>query len=170
MSPRLRDRLSRPLRDGSIDLETGVVGKMTGPEVRAQSLFRDRFIGVTRVAHPLCRDKITPARYAASRHVIVSRRSPDKGPIDDALAVLGLEREIVMIVGGFASALALARGSDLVASVPKRHTGNLRAGLFSFDLPVETPEITISMLWHPRQEADAAHRWLRGCIREVCAT
>ena len=66
-------------------------------------------------------------------------------------------------------ALALARASDLIASVPERHTGALRAGLHSFPLPVALPQITISMLWHPRLDADPAHRWLRECLREVCA-
>src|SRR5437016_1980844 len=33
---------SAPLRDGTVDLETGVVAETTGPEVRAQALFRDR--------------------------------------------------------------------------------------------------------------------------------
>jgi DNA-binding transcriptional LysR family regulator len=42
------DRESTPLRDGAVDLETGVVGEATGPEVRAQALFRDRFVGVVR--------------------------------------------------------------------------------------------------------------------------
>src|SRR5262249_11534312 len=42
------DKESTPLREGTVDLETGVVGKTTGPEVRAQALFRDRFIGVVR--------------------------------------------------------------------------------------------------------------------------
>jgi DNA-binding transcriptional LysR family regulator len=158
-----------PLRDGTIDLETGVVGKTTGPEVRAQALFRDRFIGVVRKGHPLCRGKITPSRYAAGRHICVSRRGLDRGPIDEALKPLGLEREIVTIVSGFATAIALARASDLIASVPERHTGRLRAGMHSFPLPVAMPEITISLLWHPRLDADAAHRWLRGCVREVCA-
>ena len=99
----------------------------------------------------------------------VSRRGLDKGPIDEALKPFGLEREIVTIVGGFSTALALARASDLIASVPERHTGNLRAGMHSFPLPVAMPEITVSLLWHPRLDADPAHRWLRGCVREICA-
>ena len=99
----------------------------------------------------------------------VSRRGLDKGPIDEALKPLGLEREIVTIVGGFSTALALARASDLIASVPERHTGNLRAGMHSFPLPVAMPEITVSLLWHPRLDADPAHRWLRGCVRDACA-
>jgi DNA-binding transcriptional LysR family regulator len=99
---------------------------------------------------------------------LVSRRGLDKGPIDEALKPLRLEREIVAIVDGFATALALARASDLIASVPERHTGNLRAGLFSFPLPVSLPEIMVLLLWHPRLDADPAHRWLRERVREVC--
>jgi len=163
------DKDSTPLRDGLIDLETGVVEQSTAPELRVQSLFRDRFIGVVRAGHPLARGKITPARYAAGEHIYVSRRSRDRGPIDEALKALGLERKVLTIVGGFSTALALARASDLIASLPERHTGNLRDGMFSFSLPVSAPEITISMLWHPRLDADPAHRWLRHHVREVCA-
>jgi DNA-binding transcriptional LysR family regulator len=76
--------------------------------------------------------------------------------------------EIVTIVGGFATALGLARASDLIATVPERHTRTLRAGMHSFPLPVPLPEMTISMLWHPRLDADPAHRWLRGCVRDAC--
>lgn len=163
------DKDSAPLRDGTVDLETGVVGEATGPELRAQALFRDRFIGVVRRRHPLTRGEITPARYASGRHISVSRRGLDTGPIDDALKSLGLEREIATVVGGFATALALARASDLIASVPERHTGSLRTGMHSFPLPVSIPEITVSLLWHPRLDADPAHRWLRECVRDVCA-
>ena len=164
------DKDSTPLREATVDLETGVVGKTTGPEVRAQALFRDRFIGVVRKGHALAKGRVTPRRYAGGRHILVSRRGLDTGPIDDALAPLGLAREIAAIVGGFSAALALARGSDLIASVPERHSGNLRAGMHSFVLPVALPEITVSLLWHPRLDADPAHRWLRACVRDTCAT
>lgn len=160
---------STPLRDGTVDLETGVVGKTTGPEVRVQALFKDRFIGVVRMGHLLSQGEITPLRYATGRHICVSRRGLDKGPIDDALDLLGLERKVVTIVDGFSTALALARASDLIASVPERHTGNRRAGMHSFPLPVPTPEFTVSLLWHPRLDGDQAHRWLRGHVREACA-
>jgi DNA-binding transcriptional LysR family regulator len=80
-----------------------------------------------------------------------------------------LRREIVATVGGFASALALARAAGLVATVPERHTGNLRSGLHTFALPFAIAPITVSMLWHPRMDADPPHRWLRGCLREICA-
>jgi DNA-binding transcriptional LysR family regulator len=162
------DRDSTALRDGTIDLETGVVGPTTGPEVRVQALFQDRFIGAVRKGHALSRGRITAARYTSGQHILVSRRGLEGGPIDEALKALALKREVVTTVAGFATALALARNSDLIASVPERHTGGLRTGMYGFSLPFPMPEVTVSLLWHPRLDADAAHRWLRGCVRDAC--
>jgi DNA-binding transcriptional LysR family regulator len=164
------DKDSGPLRDGTVHLETGVADAQTSPELRAQALFRDRFVGVVRKGHRLSRGKVTVARYVAARHIRVARRDSGKGPVDDALAQLGLAREVVTIVGGFAAALALARDTDLVATVPERHTGTLRDGMATFALPVPVPEITVSMFWHPRMDGDAAHKWLRGCVREATSS
>ncbi len=163
------DKDSAPLRDGAVDLETGVVTPAMGPELRAQALFRDRFVAVLRPGHPLADAPLTPDHYAQGRHVCVTRAVPGKGPVDGALRALGLERRIVASVGGFAAALAIARRSDLIATVPERHTGLLRDGLRSLPLPFAAPEVTISLLWHPRLDADPAHRWLRGCVRDACA-
>ena len=163
------DKDSTPLRSGIVHLETGVVEKTTAPELRVQALFRDRYVGVVRKGHPLSKGKITSVRYAGGKHISVSRLGLEKGPIDEVLEPLGLQREILVIVGGFSTALGLARASDLIASVPERHTGNLRGGMHSFPLLVSVPEFTVSMLWHPRLDADPAHRWLRGCVRDACA-
>jgi len=163
------DKDSGPLREGAVDLETGIVGKGMGPEVRSQALFRDRFVGVVRVGHPLGKGRVTATRYARARHVAVSRRGIDRGWIEVALAPLGLERRIAVQVGGFATAIALARGSELIATVPERHTAGLWAGMHRFALPFPGAEVTVSLSWHPRLEGDAAHRWLRGCVRAVCA-
>lgn len=163
------DKDSAQLREGTIDLETGVVGTTMGPEVRAQALFRDRFVGVVRKDHPLSLGEITPTRYATGRHIGISRRGLEMQPIDEAMNLIGLERDIAAIVGGFSTAVAMARASDLIASVPERHTGNLRAAMFTFPLPFTTPEFTVSLLWHPRFHADPAHKWLRGLVVQTCA-
>lgn len=157
------------LRDGSVDLETGIVDDSTGPEIRTRILFHDRFVGVVRNAHPLCKTGVTPESYAAAGHIRVSRRGPTKGSIDAALHSLGLTRQIATTVASFSGALAVARASDLIVSLPERQTGKLRTGMHSFALPFPLPGITISMLWHPRMDGDAAHRWLRSIILDICA-
>jgi DNA-binding transcriptional LysR family regulator len=165
---------ARPLREGQVDLEIGVLGEFA-PEVRTHFLFRDRFVGVVRAGHPLLTGPVTPERYAACKHVIASRKETFTGPVDDALKEFGLKREIVAVVPGFPGALCIARQSDLVALVPRSCLGSalMRAGplteeLVSFKLPVPTPEIMISAMWHPRMDADPAHRWLRDTVIAVC--
>ena len=163
------DKDSAALRSGIVHLETGVVEKTTAPELRVQALFQDHYVGVVRAGHPLSKGKMTSVRYTGGKHISVSRQGLEKGRSDEILETVGLHREVVVIVGGFSTALGLARASDLIASVPERHTGNLRAGMHSFPLPVSVPDFTVSMLWHPRLDADPAHRWLRGCVRDACA-
>ncbi len=162
------DKDSTVLREGSVDLDTGVVDADASPELLTQALFRDRLIGVVRSGHPLSRGDVSAPRYAQGLHVYVSRRGRDRGQIDDALAAQGLTRQIGTLVAGFSTAIALARDTDLIASVPERYTAHQREGLFSFVLPLTLPTFTVAMLWHPRLDADLAHRWLRGCLREVC--
>jgi DNA-binding transcriptional LysR family regulator len=163
------DKESTALRDGTADLETGVVGTATPRELRVHALFDDRFVGVVRRGHALCRGEVTAARYAKGAHVVVSRRGLERSAIDDALEELDLRRRVVAIVEGFSAALALARGSELIATVPERHTATLREGMHTFTLPFATKEVTIALLWHPRMDADPAHRWLRGIVLDICA-
>lgn len=163
------DKDSAPLRAGRVDLETGVVEDSLGPEVRTQALFSDRLVGVVRAGHALATGEVSAARYRSARHVVVSRGDGDAGAVDQPFLPSDLKRSATTVVGGFSAALSLARLSDLVATVPERHTETLRTGMHSFVLPAPTPSFTVSMLWHPRLDADPAHRWLRGCLREVCA-
>lgn len=162
------DREGHGLRDGSIDLETGVIAPTTGPEIRTQALFRDRITGVVRKGHALAKGGITPSRYLAAEHVLVSRPGVLQEPIDEALAALGANRKVAAVVGGFTTAIALARTSDLVASVPERHTAGSRDGMFSFALPYPLKDFVISAMWHPRLDADLAHQWLRERVQRVC--
>jgi len=165
------DKTALHLRDGSVDLEIGVLGEMA-PEVRLQALFRDHFVGVVRQGHPLAAaPEISAVQYAALGHVVASRRGRPHGPVDTALAALGLERRIAAVVPSFPAALAVARASDLATLLPASFCAGGTAGaagVHAFALPVATAPITISQMWHPRLDADPAHRWLRQVVLSVC--
>lgn len=162
------DKDSTPLRDGTVDLETGVISQSMGPEIRVLGLFQDRFVGVVRQGHPIAKGRMTPERYAAAEHVIVERRGLRAAMVDEALERIGLIRNVKVAVGGFGPAIALARASDVVATVPEKHTAGLARNLYRFKLPFQVDNFTISLFWHPRLEADPAHRWLRSLILDVC--
>jgi len=170
------DKDVQPLRDGAIDLEIGVLGR-TGPEVKVQALFHDQFVAAVRQGHPLVtKGKVTARRFADFGHVVASRRGSVRGPVDDALAALGFTRNVVAVVPDYPAAVAVASSSDLVAIVtrsyldrrPGREVAPARPRVRSFPLPVLTQSITVSQMWHPRMNADPAHRWLRGVVLRVC--
>jgi DNA-binding transcriptional LysR family regulator len=167
------DKDARPLREGVIDLEIGVLGT-TAPELKTRILFRDRFVGICRADHPLL-SNVTAKRYSSHQHVVVSRKRQYRGPVDDALSKLGLYRDIAMVVPTYANAMQIVRYSDLLGLVPYvcldselpgGHAAS--AGVQHFELPVRTPEIKVSAIWHPRLHGDAAHRWLRDTIFTIC--
>ena len=149
-----------PLREGSVDLEIGVLGAFA-PEVRTRALFHDRFIAAVRPGHPLLKGPVTPERFADCLHVVASRRGQWAGPVDQALAELGLSRKIAAVLPGFPDAMDVARHSDLVAQIP---ASVLSDDLVAVPLPVHVPGITISAMWHPRLDADPQQRWFRALV------
>ncbi|ALU87744.1 LysR family transcriptional regulator [Herbaspirillum rubrisubalbicans] len=172
------ERSPLPLREGSADLEIGMANEM-GPEVRLQTLFRDRFVGAVRIGHPLASlRRVTAERYCACQHVSASPRGDTSSPLDAALAERGLTRKVVAVVPSYPGALAIVRASDLVTIVPSSflttagapRTDGSASGIHRFELPVVTEPIIVSLMWHPRVELDPAHRWLRDKVRAVCAT
>jgi DNA-binding transcriptional LysR family regulator len=157
------------LREGRIDLDIGVIGSV-GPEIRVQTLVRDRFVAVVRCGHPLLKGRITARRFAAATHVSASRRGFNHGPIDQALAVQGLSRQVRFVVPGFHAAMLTAAASDIVAAVPlaiAEAAAALGLRISHFDLPVATPEVAIAQAWHPRFDKDAGHRWLRQTVHRT---
>jgi DNA-binding transcriptional LysR family regulator len=163
---------SPALREGLIDLEVGVLGD-TEPEVLTETLFSETIVGVVRPEHPLAgRKRVTAQQFAKADHVAVSRRGRARGPVDDRLDDLGLTRRVVAVVPTYASSLFLVRETDVVCLAPS-HTGYdaLQAlGLQTFPLPISLPTAVIGMAWHPRNDSDRIHQWLRGCIRQIVSS
>ncbi|MGI4876478.1 MAG: LysR substrate-binding domain-containing protein, partial [Janthinobacterium lividum] len=96
------------------------------------------------------------------------RRGAFTGPVDAALAELGLSRDTMVVVPAFSDALRIARQSDLIALVPGSSFRGGLEGISAFPLPVPTPEIAVSAIWHPRMDADPVHRWLRETVIITC--
>lgn len=155
------------LRSGEVDIEIGVIGE-TGPEIMIRKLFDDRMVGVLRKGHRLARRRMTLDAYLSVPHISVSRKGRFHGPIDDALGEQGRERNVIAVVPNFKSGIELAQRSDWIVQVPEKHTVQARRDVVTFELPVATPGLPISIMWHPRFDRDALHAGLRDLIVSVC--
>lgn len=156
------------LREGRIDLDMGS-GHRQDRELVVQALPDRNLLGVSAVDHPLARGRVTLERFAAARHVEVAPPPGEQLAVDAALAAHGLQRHIALVVpSAFAALLACAR-SDLVACAPERAARAMGSalGLRVFTLPLDLPAVPLRLAWHPRQDADPAHRWLRKTLLAV---
>lgn len=163
------------LRDGQIDLEVGALDHVD-PETRTEELATLRMVAGVRTGHPLAEGPLTPARFAAAEHIVVSRRGRFTGPIDVALAERHLHRRVVAVLPSHLAAMTLAAGTDLVCLVLAELPGGdpgpladlaLTHGLLLIEVPLPLPPVVIGMAWHPRHAADGGHSWLRSAVRRV---
>ncbi|MEU9476380.1 LysR family transcriptional regulator [Streptomyces sp. NPDC048191] len=156
------------LRQGTADLEVGVIDT-TAPEVHVETVYEERMLGVVRAGHPLLDGEVTPERFAgAAGHLIVSRRGRQRGPVDDALAELGLTRRVVGSVGTYPASLFVLRETDLIGLITSYGRAMAASlGLATFEVPLRLPAVEVGFAWHPRHDADPAHAWLRDCVREL---
>lgn len=156
------------LREGRVDLDVGVF-RSRDPETEWLELSDQQMVGAARAGHAPLAQPVTVQRFAAARHVGVTPRPGESSPLDSALAEVGLQRLVALLVPSAFAALIAASRSDLVACVPERvaraMAPSLKLNIFALPLPL--PSNITRMAWHPRYNADAAHRWLRECLVRV---
>lgn len=158
------------LREGRIHLDIGVIPKLD-TEIKTETLFEQRFVGVVRYRNRILQDEITLHRFISEKHVAALQRGRIRGPIDVALSALKLKRSVSLVVPSAYAALVAAARSDLVAVVPARlaHSAQVSLGLRIFDLPIDIPADKVVQAWHPRFDADPAHQYLRKGVKLVLA-
>lgn len=106
--------------------------------------------------------------YLALPHLLVSFDGSLHGDVDRMLAERGLERTILMATTSFAALPYLLREVRAVATLPEFAARTLArpSGLSVSPLPFPIPPFTESLAWHGRNDADAAHVYLRDLIEE----
>jgi DNA-binding transcriptional LysR family regulator len=131
-----------------------------------QRLYSGEYVCVMRRDHPLARGPFTLNRYCAARHLLVSFSGRPFGFIDEALALLGRERRVVLTVNQFFTAGKVVANSNLLTVLP-RHFVNVTGiadELVLRELPFAVPTVHVDALWHHRAHRSSAHVWLRETI------
>ncbi|WUT73538.1 LysR family transcriptional regulator [Streptomyces sp. NBC_00669] len=158
------------LSRGHTDVEVGAAAP-DRPEIAAEEVGSDRMVAVMRPDHPLAEGEITPARFAEAVHVTVSRRGHLSGPVDDALAGLGLRRHVCAALPTASAALDLAARIGAVTVVAEKVCRPVLTGLglCARTLPFDLPTVPVVVAWHHRHDTDPAHAWLRARLVDALA-
>lgn len=150
------------LRDQGSDLAVGIYGALP-QEMRRRQLLTDRFVVVVRKGHPAVGKRLTLEQFAALSHVQVAPRGKPGGYLDDVLRERGLTRSVARAVPYFLTALQLVAEAPYVLTMSerlaKRYADSLELELL--EVPVKLRPYALSLVWHPRLDGDAGHRFLR---------
>ena len=132
-------------------------------------VFEDEFVVVMSKRHPLARQEVTLERYVSLVHLKVAASSIGSNLIDDALARLGLKRDIAMRVPSWLDVYPVVATTDLVAVLPRRWTQTraFATACVIKPLPLDDVELAIDAVWHPRHDDDRGHAWIRSTIRKT---
>jgi DNA-binding transcriptional LysR family regulator len=161
----LGDDVERAIQTRDIDLAFGT-GFRSLPGVTSQGVRDDELVVLLRRGHPVLKQRLTPQRYAALDHVLVSPRGQPGGLVDDALESLSLTRRVVLRMPYFAAAAVVVAKTDLVVTLPAAFVSRLAKGLGLVSLKVPFPlrGFTFSMSYSATLEDDPAHRWFRELV------
>ncbi|MFE0682765.1 LysR family transcriptional regulator [Streptomyces sp. NPDC058961] len=157
------------LRD-RIDLDVGQMGELPH-DIRSESLGAYGYAAIARADGPYATEHLTPERFAALPHITVTRRGRVRSVVDEKLAELGLERDVLATAPTYTAACFLALRSDALALVPREFAVEAARAmpLAVLDIPLDLPASPYRQAWHLRVDADPAHRWLRGALAEIVA-
>jgi DNA-binding transcriptional LysR family regulator len=135
------------------------------PNLPASALFEEPYMCLLRPDNALGRRRLTLRRYLAARHV-----SGQQPLLEDLLKGLGHERDVrVKIADPFAIGMIVA-GTDLIGTLALQTARQLK-NLFKLQMvpaPAEIGLFKYSQIWHPRNDSDPAHLWLRVVVANTC--
>jgi len=134
------------------------------------TLLEENLVVVARRQHPTLQGICSKHAFLQAEHVVLPDRNR-RLPLDQILDAPGWQRRTGARVTQFASMLATAAGSDMIATVPER-LARLYADAMDLQVlafPVPIPPVPIYMVWSPAVEQDPAHRWLRHQLQATLA-
>ncbi len=164
-----REAMALAAIEGETDLALGVFPRLPDP-LRRQTLFVDRFACLAD-ASSYAEVSLDIDAWLQRPHALVSMRAGMDNEVDRALAALGRQRHLTLVLPHWGVANDLIAGTDLILTVARRNLDSTQqdARLRVFEPPFPIAPFAFEQVWHPRRDVDPAHRWLRQLVAGVAA-
>lgn len=145
------------------------IGGEAARSVRTKTLMTDRFVAIVDNDHPL-EGQIGLDELLAYPHVATQFLGSNRAVEDVASRNLSDRHPPRVRVPSFLSIAPMVAGTRSIGIVPARLAPRLccDADVRIVTLSDEFAQIAIKMLWHIRDDHDAAHCWLRATIVAKC--
>lgn len=145
-------------------------------------LTQGQLVCLVREGHPARGRPLTLRRYLKERHIEVgwgevlgpgslSFVGEHQTVVARALDPLGKRRDVRVRVPYPLAVGVILEATDLVATLPsivaKRLAARTKTAVIRAPAELRKYRFTFNQIWHPRNDANPAHKWLRDTIRQI---
>lgn len=118
-----------------------------------------------------CARELTPETFLQANHGLVSHSGKRFGPVDQALGLIGKSRKVTIVVPWFSAVPAAIEYADVIFTVPEPMEPLMTkpGKIVSRPPPIDIPDLSVCLFWHPRHQHDRVHSWIRKQIAEAMA-
>ena len=168
--PLAYDRLVHDLEDDLLDFAI-LPDFLAPPAMQMRKIFEESFVCIMRKDHPAARAKLTVDALSKCRHVRVAPvLIQGQNRLDDAFNKVGLVRDVKLTVANYTAVPDVVAATDLISFFPSSLARFLDDRFAVTPSPVHLAPYTMSLVWHPRKQTSASHKWARDfLIRAVPA-
>jgi DNA-binding transcriptional LysR family regulator len=169
-APRIRVSIAPRLADDVLadafarrEIDIAITSREAVPkDVTTSFLLRERYVCVARTRHPLRAGRISFDQLCAFDHLLVSP-SGDRltQAIDAALNKQGCRRRYAAMVPTYHLLFDILASDDFIAFAPEGLLRKRKSVLKVLEPNLILPTVDVLASWHPRQDGDAQHKWLR---------
>jgi DNA-binding transcriptional LysR family regulator len=155
---------------GQLDLVLHIDDGLLPSHFQSERLYREDWICA--VAHDSgFGDSLSLKQYLAAYHIVVGTSAGIQTIPDKQLAAIGAKRSSNVRVPYFGVALQCLPGTELVLTLTSGMTSVVKRDrrLRLVKAPQELHAFHFLMAWHPRQNTDPRHMWLREALRSTTA-
>jgi DNA-binding transcriptional LysR family regulator len=156
------------LEHGQLDLLLHIDDGLLPSHFQSERLYREDWICA--VAHDSgFDDSLSLKQYLAAYHIVVGTYAGVQTIPDKQLAAIGAKRNSYVRVPYFSVALQCLPGTELVLTLTSGMTSVVKRDrrLRLVKAPQELNGFHFLMAWHPRQNTDPRHVWLREVLRST---
>lgn len=140
---------------------------------RRTALYPERLAILVAASNPLASAQaITREQFLAGSHAALDRRFDALAPIAGEVADLLAARRIVVRTATYAALPRMIVDTDLIVTTSARY-GQYCASLMDlvpFPLPASSPEVEISLQWHPSRDAEPFVGWFRDLLERTAVS
>lgn len=164
------DEVVSALDAGTIDLAVGYFLGMPN-WAHQQTIRATSYVCAVRSGHPDIQGELSLAQFVKARHGIYWTTGSAHSAVEEALARLDLNRDVMLRLPRLSALPFFIAESDLIVTIPQDLgvAFSRLIGIRLFKPPLELPDFEIRQYWHERHHADPANRWLRAIIKNEIA-